>query len=191
MATHNVNLGVGNAADSGTTGMFYHAEAGTALPTYPSETLSGDWTEVGAISEDGITLNTNRTFNKLKDWANRIARLRPAEESGTVVAPVLDTTEESFKTIFGAENVKVTAATAAHGKLTGAELTADNMPDPEAYLFLMKDGDDMLMVGTTKGYITELGEVPFAPNDAIVWNATISADKWVIMKDNGQTVSSP
>ena len=189
MSTYNVNLGIGNAAESGTTGMFYHAPADTALPTYPSETLANDWDEVGAISEDGITLNTNRTFNKLKDWANRIARLRPAEESGTVGAPVLDTTEESFKTIFGSDNVDVKAATASHGKLISVDLTPDSMPDPEAYLFLMKDGDDMLMVGTTKGYITELAEVAFQPNDAIVWNATISADKWTIMKDDGQKTS--
>ena len=188
--THNVNLGIGNAAESETTGMFYHAPAGTALPTYPSEDLSEEWVEVGAISEDGITLNTNRNFNKLKDWANRIARLRPAEESGTVGAPVLDTTEESFKTLFGADNVTVVPANASHGKLISVDIEQDNMPDAEAFLFLMKDDDDMLMVGTTKGYITELGEVAFAPNDAIIWNATISADKWRIMKDNGQKTGS-
>ena len=187
MATHNVNLGVGNYAEEGTTGMFYHAPAGTALPTYPGEALAQAWTEVGAISEDGITLNTNRTFDQLKNWAKKIARLLPSEESGTVGAPVLDTTEESFKTIFGADNVVVTPATTDHGKLISADIEPNNPPESEAYLFLMKDGDDMLMVGTTNGYITEIDEVAFQPNEAITWDATITADKGTIMKDDGQT----
>ena len=190
MSTHNVNLGIGNYAESGTTGMFYHAAAGTALPTYPSESLAAAWKEVGAISEDGITLNTNRTFSQLKNWAKKIARLLPSEESGTVAAPILDTTEESFKTIFGASNVQVTPATATHGKLIKTDIEPENMPDEEAYLFLMKDGDDMIMVGTTKGYITELGEVAFQPNDAIKWAATIAADKWTILKDDGQVTGA-
>ena len=187
MLTYNVNLGAGNYSESGTTGMFYHAAADTALPTYPSATLDPAWSEAGAISVDGITFNTNHTFNQLKNWANKIARLLPAEESGTVGAPIIDTTEESFKTIFGASNVEVSAATSSHGKLISVDVTPDAMPDAEAYLFLMKDGDDMIMIGTTRGYISELGEVAFQPNAAITWDATISADKWTIMKDNGQT----
>lgn len=189
MATHNVNLGAGNAADSGTTGMFYHAPEGTALPAYPSEALAADWVEVGAISADGITLNTNHNFGTLKNWANKIARMLPAEDSGTVGAPVIDTTEESFETIFGASNVTVTPANSSHGKLVSVDITAEAIPDPEAYLFLMKDEDDMIMLGTTKGYITELGETTFVASDAITWSATITADKWTMMKDDGQETS--
>ena len=188
--THDVNLGVGNYAESGTTGMFYHAAAGTALPTYPGETLAAAWAEAGAISEDGISLDTKRTFEELKNWAKQTERLLPGEESGTVAAPVIDTTEESFKTIFGAENVTITPGTATHGKLISVDIEPANMPEAEAYLFLMKDGDDMMMIGTTRGYIKELGEVSFQPNNAITWNCTISADKWTIMKDDGQVTGA-
>lgn len=187
MATHDVNLGVGNYAESGVTGMFYHAAAGTALPTYPGEELAAAWTEVGAISSDGISYASNWSFEKLKNWANQIERMLPGDESGTVSAPIIDTTEESFKTIFGSDNVTVTAATATHGKLISVDVTANSMPDAEAFLFLVKDDDDMIMIGTTKGYISELGEVAFQPDAAITWSATITADKWTIMKDNGQT----
>lgn len=189
MATHDVNLGVGNYAESTITGMFYHAPANTALPTALNAALAEAWTEVGAISEDGITLNTNHTFEQLKNWANKIARQLPSNESGTVGAPIIDTTEESFKTVFGAENVTVTAATTAHGKQISVDIKPDAMPEPEAFLFLMKDGDDMIMIGTKKGYISELAEVAFQPNAAITWNATITADVWTIMKDDGQMTS--
>ena len=185
MATHDVNLGIGNYADSGITGMFYHAAAGTSLPTDPGDTRAAAWKEVGAISADGITFNSNWSFEKLKNWANQIERMLPGDESGTVSAPVIDTTEESFKTIFGASNVTVTPANGTHGKLIKVDVTPNNMPAAEAYLFLMKDDDDMIMIGTTKGYISELAEVAFQPDAAITWNPTITADKWTIMKAAG------
>lgn len=187
MSTHDVNLGIGNYSESDTTGMFYHAAAGTALPTYPGETLASGWSEVGAVSSDGITLNLNHTFEPLKNWANKTERLLASEDSGTIGVPVLDTTQESFETIFGADNVTTTAATSTHGALISVEVTKDTTPDAEAYLFLVRDDDDMIMIGTTKGYITEIGEVAFQPNAAITWDATITADSWTIMKDDGQT----
>ena len=64
------------------------------------------------------------------------------------------------------------------------------MPEAEAYLFLMKDDDDMIMIGTTKGFITELAEVAFQPDAAITWNPTISADTWTFMKDDGQVIGA-
>lgn len=187
MATHDVNLGIGNYAETGVTGMFYHAPAGTALPTYPGAQLATAWREVGAVAQDGITFNSNWSFEKLKDWAKQTQRTLPSEDSGTVSVPVIATTEESFKTVFGESNVTVTAATQDHGKLISVDFTSSGMPDAEAYLFLIKDDDDMIMIGTTNGFITELAEVAFQPDSAITWNPTISADKWTIMKDDGQT----
>ena len=181
MASNNVNLGLGRA-----TGMFYHAAAATALPDFPTDTLNNAWKEVGAISEDGITLATNRDLTPLRNWAKAIERLLPAEQGATVQAPIIYTTEESFKALFGASNVTVAAANGTHGKLISVDLAADTLPDKEAYLFIGKDGDDTFMVGTTAGWITSVDDVAFAPDDAITWTATISADTWTIMKDDGQ-----
>ena len=166
--------------------MFYHAPAGTDLPAYPGEELDEDWAEVGAVSSDGISFNSNWSFEKLKDWAKQTQRTLPSDDNGTVSVPVIATTEESFKTCFGTKNVTVTPATQDHGKLIAVDFASDGMPEAEAYLFLVKDEDDMIMLGTTKGYITELAEVAFQPDQAISWNPTISADKWTIMKDDGQ-----
>lgn len=185
--THNVNLGIGNYAESGTTGMFYHAPAGTELPTYPGETLASAWVEVGAISVDGITFTSNKTSDNLKNWANKIERLLPGEDAGQVSAPIIYTTEEAMKTVFGEDAVTVTAATTEHGKLVKVDFKQGDTSDEEAFLFLMKDGDDMIMLGTTKGFVSELADVAFQPNEAISWEATITADHWVLVKDDGQT----
>lgn len=183
MATNKTNMGVGRA-----TGMAYRAPEGTALPTTPSEALAADWVEIGAVSEDGITWGTGKDATPLKNWAKRIVRVISSDESGTVGVPFIDTTEDTLKTIFGDDNVEVTPADATHGKIVSVTVEPGVSAPPAAFLFLMKDGDDLLMLGTSSGVITELDEIGFAPNDAITWNSTIESDSWTFKKDDGQTV---
>ena len=182
--TQDVNLGIGLA-----TGMAFHAPAGTELPTYPGEQLAEAWKEIGAITEDGISYGMNHSLTPLRNWAKQIERLMAADGDSTIQAPFMDTTEETLKTLFGDENVVVADATNEHGKLISIEIGPDTMPDAEAFLFLMKDGDDMIMVGTTRAHVTAVDDISFAPNSAITWNATISAKSWKVVKDNGQKVS--
>ena len=183
MATHDTKLGIGLA-----TGMFYHAPAGTALPSYPGEALGAAWKEVGDVTQDGITLALNKTTEALKNWANVTKRVILTDHSETVQAPIQDTTEEVFKILVGATNVTTTAATATHGKLVAASLSESNLPEEEAFLFLMKDEDDMILIGCENGQITAIDNVTFAPNGAIVWTPTITAleDGWTIITDDGQ-----
>ena len=170
--SNNVNLGIGKA-----TGYFYHAPADTALPTSASAAPGTGWTEVGYISEDGITWSPGRSSEPLKDWANKIRRQLQSESTGTVAAPIISTTAEVLKTIFGED-----AVTEATGTITTV-VTEGAVSGEEAFLFLMKDGDDLMMLGTTNGYITALDDITFAPGGAITWNATISADTWTFRKE--------
>ena len=96
MASNNVNLGIGLA-----TGMFYTAPEGTALPASPLATLSEAWTNAGAITADGITWNTGKDSEPLRNWAKETERLVGSEEGGSVTAPMMYTTENTLKTIFG------------------------------------------------------------------------------------------
>ena len=100
-------------------------------------------------------------------------------------APIISTTKEVLKTIFGSSNVTEAAATSAHGKLVSVAVAEGVVSGEEAFLFIMKDGDDAMMLGTTSGYITALEDISFQPGSAITWNATVSADTWTFMKDDG------
>ena len=176
MSTNAVNLGIGRA-----TGYFYHAPANTALPTSPSGTIGSDWKEVGYIAEDGITWSTGRSSEPLKDWAKKIRRQLQSESTGTVAAPIISTTEEVLTVIFGANHV-----TGATGSVS-VDVTEGAVSGEEAFMFIMKDGDDVIMLGTTSGYITALDDITFAPGEAITWNATISADTWKFVKETAST----
>lgn len=179
-----VKLGTGLA-----TGMFYHAPAGTALPTYPAETLASAWVEVGDVSDAGITLATNKSTTVLKNWANVVKRVIMTDHSETIQAPIMDTTEESLKTVVGSDNVTTTAAvTGTHGKLINVNLSDGDLPEPEAFLWLMKDGDAMIAIGCERGQVTATDNVSFAPGGAINWVPTITAldEGFQLIMDEGE-----
>lgn len=179
--TNDVKLGIGKAA-----GYFYHAPKNTALPADPLAELGEAWENVGYVAEDGITWHHGRTATPLKDWARQIMRQIQEDSTGTVQVPIISTTAEVLKTIFGEEHVTETAASTAHGKLAAVEVEEGVISGEEAFLFIMKDGDDVMMLGTQNGFITEVGDVAFAPGDPITWDATVSAAKWKFLIDDGQ-----
>ena len=159
-----VKLGAGQA-----TGMFYHAPAGTALPASLSATLASAWVHVGDVSDAGCTLALNKSTTNLKNWANVIKRVILTDHSETMQSPIMDTTEEVLKTVVGAANVTKT------GDVVKVNLSDGDLPAPEAYLWIMKDGDDLMAFGCSYGQITAIDNVSFTPSDAIRWTPTITA----------------
>lgn len=185
MASNEVKLGVGAV-----TGQFFHAPKNTALPAYPSEELDSAWEEVGYVSADGITWHHGRSAEALKDWAGKIRRMLQTDSDRNVPVPIISTTAEVLKTIFGADNVQEVAATSDHGNLVKIQVKEGVMSGEEAFLLLMKDGDDMIMLGCTNGFVTTLDDITFAPGSPITWNATISSDCWDFVMDDGQKTAS-
>lgn len=159
-----VKLGLGLA-----TGMFYHAPAGTALPTDPTETIPATWKHVGDVSDAGITLALNKSTQNIKNWANKIKRVLLTDHSETIQSPIMDTVEEALKTVVGERNV-----TNANDVIT-VNLSDGDLPPEEAFLWVMKDGDDMMMIGCSHGQVSAVDNVTMAPGAAINWTPTITA----------------
>lgn len=180
--TTDVVLGAGNA-----TGMFYRAPAGTKLPEGPFDTIPDGWTQVGDITEDGISLKMDRSTEDLKNWAGQTKRTILTEHIESVEAPIMDTTEETLKTIFGEKNVVATAANNMHGKLLNVNVSSGDLPESQAYLFLMKDGDVGAMLGCENGQIDSVGDVSFTPGAAVNWSVTIKGlgNGWKYVIDDG------
>ena len=176
-----VLIGAGKA-----TGMFFTAPKGTALPETPGTTPGSAWTLVGDISEDGISLKLP-SGNVIKNWA-LAAKSKINTENGVISAPIMDTTQKVLETLFGAGNVVTSSATSSHGAISSVELAPDVSAEPAAYLFLMKDGDTLAMVGSTDALITDIADVAFKPGDAAVWNASINGT-WTFAIDDGNTTS--
>lgn len=178
----NVLIGKGNEV----LGMFFTAPKGTALPTTPGTTPGSGWKEVGAITSDGISLKLP-SGDVLRNWAN-VAERKINTENGVVSAPIMYTNQTVFETLFGEDNVTVTAATSQHGKIASVTLSPDVAAEPAAYLFLVKDGNTLVSIGCTDGLITEIGDVAFSPSAGVVWSASIDGN-WTISHDDGEVTS--
>ncbi len=184
-----VKLGLGLS-----TGMFYHAPAGTALPESPADALDAAWVHIGDVSDAGITLAFNKSTTNLRNWANAVKRVIMTEHSETVQSPIMDTLPEVFKAVVGEGNVEITAASAAHGEITKVNLSDGTLPPEEAFLWIMKDGDAMIAIGCTRGQVSAVDNVSFAPGAAINWTPTITAmgdDGFQLIMDDGQKKTNP
>lgn len=181
MASNDVNLGIGYS------GMMYIADAGTALPASPLNTLTG-FTEVGAIDSDGISVSFNKDADPIRDWSKAIRRLASSDEGATISGKLLETTKKVLECIFGADNVTYTAATGTNGNITSVTVAPGVSADRKVFYFLMKDGDDMMGIGG-EGILRDLGDVAFQPNAAIEWEFTIELDSITFTKDDGQIAS--
>ena len=133
------------------------------------------WRPLGDVTHDGITVNTDKSVTNIRNWANVIKRSILTEHTETVQAPMMDTTEETLKFVVGSDNVIVTAAAGDHGKTIDCNLSGADLPAAEAFIFIMKDGDDIMAVGMERGQVTAIESVSFSPDNAITWTPTITA----------------
>ena len=163
MATNAVNIGKGNAS-----GMFYTAAAGTAIPTTLSSIPSA-WTEAGFISEDGMELQLSRDVEDIKDWSNTIRRTVLTDHDEKASGTCISTTAAALAELFGSGNVTTSGSTVT------VNLSASELPPQKAYLFVMKDGDDLMCFGCSYGQISVSDNVSFAAGDAIAWPFEITA----------------
>lgn len=182
MASNKVNLGIGAV------GMLYKAPVGTTLPSYPSASLSS-WKEVGAIDENGITWTPNKDSEPIRNWAKIIERLKASTEGGIIKFNLLYTNQDTFEFLFGEDNVEVTAATAEHGNLVSVDVEAGVSAPACALVFLMKDGDDMIMLASENATVTTLDDISFVPTDPILYGTSVESAKWRYLKDDGQVTS--
>ena len=137
----------------------------------------GAWRMIGDVTHDGISVTTDKSVNNIRNWANVIKRSTLSEHTETVQVPIMDTTEDSLKVVVGSANVTVTPASGGHGKTIDCDLSSGSLPSPEAFIFIMKDGDDVMAVGMENGQITAVDAITFAPENTINWTPTITAQE--------------
>lgn len=158
---------------SATTGAVSVAPVGTNMPQTASERLSDPWESGGFVGDAGIAISTNKGVTVIKDWSQASVRKALSDFDGTITVPWLQVDEFSATRLVGADNVHTSEATAEHGNILAIDLNA-SLPDVEAYVFSMKDGDNRIRVVVPRGQITQIDAVSFVPNAANSWPGTLS-----------------
>lgn len=194
--TSDVRIG---APEQGVTGAIKHAPLGTAIPTLAditkaSVTINQAFTGDEYVSEDGLTLAPSMSTTEIKDWSGATVRKVLESFDGTLSWTMISTNAGALSIAFGSGHVTTSAATTTHGAQVQAALGA-YLPEEQAWVFLMKDGDARIVIAVPDGQITEVGEVTFASNAAVGWNVTLSCypdtsgNSIYIMTDDGQVTA--
>ena len=194
----NADVRVG-APDQKVTGAIKHAPKGTAIPaltdiTKAAVTLNQAFTGDEYVSKDGLTLASSMSTTEIKDWSGATVRKVLESFDGTLSWTMISTNAGALAIAFGADHVTTAAATTAHGAQVQAALGA-YLPEEQAWVFLMKDGDARIVIAVPDGQITEVGEVTFASNAAVGWQVTLSCypdasgNCIYIMTDDGVTTA--
>ena len=190
----NADVRVG-APDQKVTGAIKHAPKGTAIPaltdiTKAAVTLNQAFTGDEYVSQDGLTLAPSMSTTEIKDWSGATVRKVLESFDGTLSWTMISTNAGALAIAFGSAHVTTVAATQTHGAQVQATLGA-YLPEEQAWVFLMKDGDARIVIAVPDGQITEVGEVTFASNAAVGWNVTLSCypdangNSIYIMTDDG------
>ena len=195
----NTEVRVG-APDQKVTGAIKHAPVGTTLPdlsdiTQAAVTIDEAFTGDEYVSEDGLTLSPSRSTTEIKDWSGATVRKVLESFDGTLSWTMISTNAGALSIAFGSNHITTVDATAGHGAQVKAALGA-YLPEEQAWVFLMKDGDARIIIVVPDGQITEVGDVTFASNAAVGWQVTLSCypdangNSIYIMTDDGQVVSA-
>ena len=195
----NTDVRIG-APDQKVTGAIKRAPLGTAVPTLAditkaavnvNQAFAGD----EYVSEDGLTLAPNISTADIKDWSGATIRKVLDEFDGTLSWTMISTNKNALGIAFGDEHVTFVTASTSHGNQTMAALGA-YLPEEQAWVFLMKDGDARIVIAVPDGQITQVGEVSFKSNVAVAWPVTLSCypdssgNSIYIMTDDGQVITA-
>lgn len=188
------------APDQKVTGAIKRAPLGTAIPTLADITkaavnVNQAFTGDEYVSEEGLTLAPNISTADIKDWSGATIRKLLDAFDGTLSWTMISTNKNALGIAFGDSNVTFVTASTSHGNQTMAALGA-YLPEEQAWVFLMKDGDARIVIAVPDGQITTVGEVTFRSNTAVAWPVTLSCypdssgNSIYIMTDDGQVITA-
>lgn len=154
------------------TGAIMKGLTSATAPTGTGVAATG-FTDLGGISEDGVTLalNDEGDATPLKVWQDgaTVRTLRTAsEDNPTLSFTLVETSKATIETYFG---VTVTqTATEGSFEFKSKIRTADS------YVLDVVDGAELIRVYIPRGVVASVGEITLANTDAIGYQVTIDAE---------------
>lgn len=151
-------------------GALFRAPIGTQLPTDASTDLNSAFKSLGYISDDGMKNNNSSTSNPIKAWGGNTVAEGSGEKTDTFQVSLLEGTNiEVLKTVYGDANVTGTLSTGIH-------VSAKNTDNGyHSYVFEILYGEALHRIVIPKGKITEVGEITYKDDTAVMYPVTISA----------------
>lgn len=169
-----INVSTGKPKVSGS---IYRAArtSNLTVPTSASASLSSDYKCLGYISEDGVTNDLSMETDKVKAWGGDTVLVFQTDKGDTFKFKLLETlNEDVLKTIFGASNVTVTAATTTAPKSITINVNSEEQEEAVWVIDMIMRGNNPKRIVIPYGKISEMGEITYKDNEAVGYDVTIT-----------------
>lgn len=175
MSNTATNVSAGKPAVSGA---IYRAArtASLQIPTTAAATLSSDFKCMGYISEDGLKNNMSMDTDKVVAWGGDTVlpfEKGKQDEFSFKMLEVLN--EDVLKSVFGAGNVAVTAATSTAPKSIAINVDSDEQEEAVWVFDMLLRGNNPKRIVVPYGRITDIGEINYKDDEAVGYDVTLLA----------------
>jgi hypothetical protein len=152
----------------GLTGGVRVAPVGTTAPATSIATYAAGWTELGYISEDGITESNSSDATEIKAFQGGVTVRKVISSSETTFAfTIIETNKDVWALYYpGSTFATATGTTTATIKVPAA--------DPRAFAFDVVDGARHYRILVPKGEISERGDLVYKNDEAVGYEFTMT-----------------
>jgi hypothetical protein len=145
------------------------APLATAAPTSVDATWTGS-TELGYISDEGITESNSLTTEDLHAWQrNAVVRTIVTEGVTTFQFTMIQTSSATLAEYYGIELADIDEATGSFVSNPGVE------KPQKSYVLDFVDGDEKIRKYIPIGQITETGDISYVSQEIIAYPVTVTA----------------
>jgi len=180
MATDTSKVYLAGSADGpNAKGLFYRAPEGTALPVSALTPLPAAYVYQGGNSDAGYTNSQSRDTTKIADHDGETVAVPQSAYSETFTIEVIESKNaDTLKTVFGDDNVVITAATPTSGAEIRVIHNASILPR-SVFVFDTKHGKGVRRQIVPLGQVTSVGDVTFVSKDIVKYPLTIECFKYL------------
>ena len=155
MTTSNVSTAKGRV-----TGAAFVGGAKATLPTDASSALTG-FSDLGFISEDGLTNSFSPSSEDIKSWDGAIISTPMSERPDTMSFKLMECLNlEALKLVFGDDNVSGSISEGITVKASTAEL------DSHSFVFDMAINGGIKRIVVPNGKVSSVGDISYKGSEA-------------------------
>lgn len=159
-----------------TAGAVFMAPVGTEAPTdavTTLESISASYTDLGFVSEDGVTESVSISTSNIKEWGGGVVLVTQDEKTATLKFKLIEYLNADVqKFVNGDDNVSGSLAAGLH-------ITINDDEADERILVIdqIMRGDVPFRMVIPRMKISEIGEVTYKSNEAVGYDVTVIAIK--------------
>lgn len=165
------------AANPATAGAIYVAPTGTTLPTSASAAVGSGFSDLGYVSDAGVTRTVSLDSDTVREWGGSVVLALGTGKTEEFKFTLLDVTE-----VKAMELVYTSATADTSGNIT-AKQGADSRVGHAFVIDMILADNQIQRICIPNGLVTSIGDINYVNNAAVGYELTITA----MADDNGYT----